>query len=46
MPQSFATLSELSAEYLLTNQGRLGFVILRLARDPAVLSAVKAKLSG
>lgn len=31
MPQSFATLSELSAEYLLTNEGRLGFVLLRLA---------------
>ncbi|HEX4148582.1 MAG TPA: MMPL family transporter, partial [Pirellulales bacterium] len=28
---SFATLSELSAEYLLTNEGRLGFVLLRLA---------------
>lgn len=32
MPQSFATLSELSSEYLLTNEGRLGFVLLRLAR--------------
>jgi hypothetical protein len=31
MPQSFATLSELSAEYLLTNEGQLGFVLLRLA---------------
>ena len=32
MPQSFATLSELSGEYLLTKEGRLGFVILRLAK--------------
>lgn len=32
MPASFATLSELSAEYLLTNEGRLGFVLLRLAQ--------------
>ena len=31
MPQSFATLSELSSEYLLTNEGKLGFVLLRLA---------------
>jgi hypothetical protein len=31
MPQSFATLSELSGRYLLTKEGRLGFVILRLA---------------
>lgn len=34
MPQSVATLSELNAEYLLTKEGRLGFVLLRLARDP------------
>lgn len=33
MPNSFATLSELSSEYLLTNEGRLGFVLLRLARN-------------
>lgn len=33
MPQSFGTLSELSSEYLLTNEGKLGFVLLRLARD-------------
>ncbi|MBI2827334.1 MAG: MMPL family transporter [Planctomycetia bacterium] len=32
MPQSFATLSELSGEYLLTKEGKLGFVILRLAK--------------
>jgi len=32
MPHSFATLSELSSEYLLTSEGRLGFVLLRLAR--------------
>ena len=32
MPQSFATLSELSGEYLLTKEGKLGFVILRLAQ--------------
>lgn len=31
MPGSVATLSELSSEYLLTNEGRLGFVLLRLA---------------
>jgi hopanoid biosynthesis associated RND transporter like protein HpnN len=33
MPCSISTLSELSSEYLLTNEGRLGFVLLRLARD-------------
>jgi hopanoid biosynthesis associated RND transporter like protein HpnN len=33
MPQSFATLSELNAEYLLTKDGTLGFVLLRLAQD-------------
>ncbi|HET6880065.1 MAG TPA: MMPL family transporter [Pirellulales bacterium] len=33
MPQSFATLSELNAEYLLTKDGTLGFVLLRLAKD-------------
>jgi len=33
MPGSVATLSELSSEYLLTNEGRLGFVLLRLAKD-------------
>ncbi|HVU87167.1 MAG TPA: MMPL family transporter, partial [Pirellulales bacterium] len=32
MPQSFATLSELSGEYLLTKEGKLGFVALRLAK--------------
>lgn len=31
MPGSIATISELSSEYLLTNEGRLGFVLLRLA---------------
>jgi len=31
MPCSIATLSELNSEYLLTNQGRMGFVLLRLA---------------
>jgi hopanoid biosynthesis associated RND transporter like protein HpnN len=31
MPQSFAILSELNSEYLLTKQGQLGFVLLRLA---------------
>ncbi len=31
MPASFATLSELNSEYLLTMEGRLGFVLLRLA---------------
>jgi len=30
MPESFGTLSELSSEYLLTNEGKLGFVLLRL----------------
>jgi hopanoid biosynthesis associated RND transporter like protein HpnN len=35
MPQSFATLSELNAEYLLTKDGTLGFVLLRLAQDDA-----------
>lgn len=33
MPQSFATLSELNSEYLLTQEGRLGFVLLRLAQS-------------
>ena len=33
MPGSVATISELSSEYLLTNEGRLGFVLLRLAED-------------
>ncbi|HUY90346.1 MAG TPA: MMPL family transporter [Pirellulales bacterium] len=33
MPQSFATLSELNSEYLLTKDGTLGFVLLRLALD-------------
>ncbi|HEX3869963.1 MAG TPA: MMPL family transporter, partial [Pirellulales bacterium] len=32
MPSSFATLSELSSEYLVTNEGKLGFVLLRLSR--------------
>jgi hopanoid biosynthesis associated RND transporter like protein HpnN len=32
MPQSFATLSELSGEYLLAKEGKLGFVSLRLAK--------------
>lgn len=32
MPSSFAILSELNSEYLLTKQGQLGFVLLRLAR--------------
>ena len=31
MPLSIATLSELSSEYFLTNEGRMGFVLLRLA---------------
>jgi hopanoid biosynthesis associated RND transporter like protein HpnN len=33
MPSSFATLSELNSEYLLTKEGRLGFVLLRLAQS-------------
>lgn len=33
MSEGVATLSELGPEYLLTNEGRLGFVLLRLARD-------------
>lgn len=33
MPSSFATLSELNSEYLLTKEGRLGFVLLRLANS-------------
>ncbi|MGC3966017.1 MAG: MMPL family transporter [Pirellulales bacterium] len=33
MPSSFATLSELNSEYLLTKEGRLGFVLLRLAHS-------------
>lgn len=33
MPNLVSTLSELGSEYLLTNEGRLGFVLLRLAGD-------------
>lgn len=33
MPAAFATLSELSGEYLLTNEGKLGFVLLRLSNS-------------
>ena len=33
MPGPVATISELNSEYLLTNEGRLGFVLLRLAKD-------------
>ncbi len=33
MPRSIATLSELSSEYFLTCQGRMGFVLLQLAED-------------
>lgn len=33
MPLSIATLSELNSEYLLTRQGRVGFVLLQLAED-------------
>jgi len=33
MPLSIATLSELNSEYLLTCQGRVGFVLLQLAED-------------
>ncbi len=33
MPGSVSTLSELNSEYLLTNEGRLGFVLLRLVKD-------------
>jgi hypothetical protein len=33
MPPSFATLSDLSTEFLLTKEGRLGFVLLRIARN-------------
>ncbi|MGE0607099.1 MAG: MMPL family transporter [Pirellulales bacterium] len=32
MPASFALLSELQSEYLLANDGRLGFILLRLAK--------------
>src|SRR4029079_15804265 len=31
MPHAFSTLSELNSEYLLANQGKLGFVLLRIA---------------
>jgi len=33
MPQSFAMLSELNSEYLLTQEGKLGFVLLRLTQS-------------
>lgn len=33
MPCSIATLSELNSEYLLTSQGRMGFVLLQLGQD-------------
>jgi hopanoid biosynthesis associated RND transporter like protein HpnN len=32
MPSAFSILSELNSEYLLTKEGKLGFVLLRLAR--------------
>jgi len=32
-PCSLATLNDLNSEYLLTNEGRLGFVLLRLAKN-------------
>ncbi|REK17922.1 MAG: hypothetical protein DWQ37_05220 [Planctomycetota bacterium] len=32
MPSGFSVLSELNSEYLLANEGKLGFVLLRLAR--------------
>jgi hypothetical protein len=38
MPSSFAILSELNSEYLLTKQGQLGFVLLRLARGEGSFS--------
>ncbi len=42
MPQSFATLSELNSEYLLTNEGKLGFVLLRLAEPAEKMGANEA----
>jgi len=33
MPQSVATISDLGSQYLLTDNGRLGFVLLRLAPE-------------
>src|SRR6185369_15920293 len=52
MPQSFATLSELNSEYLLTQEGKLGFVLLRLtqssddgfARGAAAVTALRTLL--
>jgi uncharacterized protein len=38
MPSSFAILSELNSEYLVTKQGQLGFVLLRLARGEGSFS--------
>lgn len=53
MPQSFATLSELNSEYLLTEEGRLGFVLLKLtqnekdgfARGAAAVEALRSLLA-
>ena len=33
MPESLGTLRDLSSEHLLAKDGRLGFVLLRLAKD-------------
>jgi len=53
MPSSFATLSELNSDYLLTKEGRLGFVLLRLsgheddgfARGAEAVKALRALLA-
>ena len=42
MPQSFATVSELNSEYLLTKEGKLGFVLLRLAQPESKMGPNKA----
>lgn len=41
MPSSFATLSDLSSEFLLTKEGRLGFVLLRIAREKDSFTGAK-----
>ncbi|NQT13837.1 MAG: MMPL family transporter, partial [Planctomycetes bacterium] len=43
MPGSIATLSELSSEYLLTGEGRMGFVLLRLVKDDGASFAQGSK---
>jgi hopanoid biosynthesis associated RND transporter like protein HpnN len=42
MPESLSTLRDLSSEHLLAKDGRLGFVLLRLAKDPGGFAGASA----